>query len=199
MTARASPSSPARPWRGRRRPGSFRCLAPSAQRRCTPLLVRKTLASAVAAKLGEVTLWCSPDTSHAFFENCRVDFKARLATQVPGDHRCSACSAPSGAARGPFCLSAPIARRSRLRIFVNARPRFGRGLDAVFLPAEDGGYVLIGLQRPIASLFVGDRMGHRARYGGDARSSARRRAEMVGARPSLGCRPAGRCGAAPGA
>ena len=50
-------------------------------------------------------------------------------------------------------MPAPIARRSRLRIFGN--DALQGGLDAVFLPAEDGGYALVGLQRPIASLFVG--------------------------------------------
>jgi glycosyltransferase A (GT-A) superfamily protein (DUF2064 family) len=30
-----------------------------------------------------------------------------------------------------------------------------RGGDAVVLPAEDGGYVLIGLQKPLAALFAG--------------------------------------------
>src|SRR5579872_5494433 len=66
-------------------------------------LVRKTLASAVAAKLGEVTLWCAPDASHAFFENCRVDFKARLEAQVPGDIGARMLGA-FRAARGPLLL-----------------------------------------------------------------------------------------------
>ncbi|MBV9569339.1 MAG: DUF2064 domain-containing protein, partial [Hyphomicrobiales bacterium] len=48
-------------------------------------LVRKTLASAIAARLGEVSLWCAPDTAHPFFEQCRTELKVRLASQLRGD------------------------------------------------------------------------------------------------------------------
>ena len=48
-------------------------------------LVRKVLSSAVEARLGEVTLWCSPDTSHPFFADCRAEFDIGLAPQSPGD------------------------------------------------------------------------------------------------------------------
>ncbi len=67
-------------------------------------LVRKTLASAVAAELGEVTLWCSPDASHPFFETCRCEFEVRLATQVAGDLGQRMLGA-FRAARGPLLLA----------------------------------------------------------------------------------------------
>ena len=33
-------------------------------------LVERALATALAARLGPVTLWCAPDQSHAFFRQC---------------------------------------------------------------------------------------------------------------------------------
>jgi rSAM/selenodomain-associated transferase 1 len=117
-------------------------------------LVRKTLASAVAAKLGEVTLWCSPDRSHAFFESCRSDFKVRLATQVPGDLGERMLGAFSAESR-PLLLAGSDCPPLSASHFRRCAAALRRGLDAVFLPAEDGGYVLIGLQRPLPNLFPG--------------------------------------------
>jgi uncharacterized protein len=117
-------------------------------------LVRKTLASAVAAKLGEVTLWCAPDTSHPFFERCRSDFKVRLATQVAGDLGERMLGAFQ-VARGPLLLAGSDCPPLSVSHFRRCAAALLDGLDAVFLPAEDGGYVLIGLQRPVAGLFAG--------------------------------------------
>jgi rSAM/selenodomain-associated transferase 1 len=117
-------------------------------------LVRKALTSAVEAKLGEVTLWCAPDASHPFFASCRAELRIGLALQPPGDigQRMLAAFA---ARRGPLLLvgsDCPMLSREHFRLCAAA---LRAGLDAVFLPAEDGGYGLIGLQRPIAGLFVG--------------------------------------------
>jgi len=117
-------------------------------------LVCKTLASAVAAKLGDVTLLCAPDTSHSFFEKCRVEFKVRLATQRPGDIG-ERMLGTFQAARGPLLLAGSDCPPLSASHFRQCADALRGGLDAVFLPAEDGGYALIGLQRPIASLFLG--------------------------------------------
>jgi rSAM/selenodomain-associated transferase 1 len=117
-------------------------------------LVRKTLASAVDAKLGEVTLWCAPSSSHPFFESCRVQFQVKLATQVRGDLG-ERMLGTFKAARAPLLLvgsDCPSLTPGHFRLCAD---ELQRGLDAVFLPAEDGGYVLIGLECPMASLFEG--------------------------------------------
>jgi hypothetical protein len=117
-------------------------------------LVRKTLASAVAAKLGQVTLWCSPDPSHPFFERCRVEFGVKLATQVAGDIGERMLGAFTEV-EGPLLLAGSDCPPLSASYFRRCATALGQGLDAVFLPAEDGGYALIGLQRPLAPLFAG--------------------------------------------
>lgn len=117
-------------------------------------LLRKTLTSAVAAKLGEVTLWCSPDMSHPFFESCRIEFGVKLAAQVPGDIGARMLGA-FGAAGGPLLLAGSDCAALSASHFRECAAALQGGLDAVFLPTEDGGYALIGLRRPLASLFDG--------------------------------------------
>jgi len=58
-------------------------------------------------------------------------------------------SHPAAVLVGTDC---PALRRSDLRAAARA---LARGADAVLAPAEDGGYALIGLRRPEASLFRG--------------------------------------------
>ncbi|MBV8964239.1 MAG: TIGR04282 family arsenosugar biosynthesis glycosyltransferase [Hyphomicrobiales bacterium] len=117
-------------------------------------LVRKTLASAISATLGEVTLWCAPDTAHPFFEKCRTELKVKLATQAPGDLGERMLGAFK-AQRGPLLLAGSDCPSLLPSHFRRCAEALRSGADAVFLPAEDGGYVLIGLKRPVASLFAG--------------------------------------------
>ncbi|MFI4994494.1 MAG: TIGR04282 family arsenosugar biosynthesis glycosyltransferase [Hyphomicrobiales bacterium] len=134
-------------------------------------LVRRTLRNAVAAKIakdeivkdeigqgeikiGEVTLWCSPDATHPFFHSCRAEFGIGLREQAPGDlgERMLAAFA---ARRGDLLLigtDCPILTPGLLR---RCAAQLRAGFDAVFLPAEDGGYGLVGLGRPIPALFEG--------------------------------------------
>jgi rSAM/selenodomain-associated transferase 1 len=139
-------------------------------------LVRRTLRNAVAAKIvkdeivkdeiakdeigegeikiGEVTLWCAPDVTHPFFHSCRAEFGIGLREQAPGDlgERMLAAFA---ARRGDLLLigtDCPILTPGLLR---RCAAQLRAGFDAVFLPAEDGGYGLAGLSRPIPALFEG--------------------------------------------
>jgi rSAM/selenodomain-associated transferase 1 len=117
-------------------------------------LARKALMSAVAAGAGEVTLWCAPDTSHPFFSACQAEFRIRLVAQTPGDIG-QRMLAAFKASPGPLLLigsDCPVLSPDHIRA---CAAELQAGLDAVFLPAEDGGYALIGLGRPIASLFAG--------------------------------------------
>ncbi|MBV9051772.1 MAG: TIGR04282 family arsenosugar biosynthesis glycosyltransferase [Hyphomicrobiales bacterium] len=117
-------------------------------------LVRKTLASAIAAKLGDVTLWCAPDTAHPFFEKCRAELNVKLAAQVPGDLGERMLGAFK-AEHGPLLLAGSDCPALSPSYFRKCAAVLRRGRDAVVLPAEDGGYVLIGLKRPVTSLFAG--------------------------------------------
>jgi len=117
-------------------------------------LVRHALAAAVAARTGPVTLWCAPDASHPFFERCRDEFGVELAAQRGEDlgARMQAAFEPAWEARSALLVmgsDCPALGAEHLRRAAGAL----RDNDAVLVPAEDGGYVLVGLARPVASLF----------------------------------------------
>jgi hypothetical protein len=115
------------------------------------LMVRRTLATACAATLGPVTLWRAADPQHAFFAECARDFHVALADQCDGDLGARMGDAFAQAC-GPLLLigtDCPMLTPDHLvacaaALSVN---------DAVFLPAEDGGYALVGARRRIAGIF----------------------------------------------
>jgi rSAM/selenodomain-associated transferase 1 len=115
-------------------------------------LVEHTLQQALAAGLGEVTLWCWPDETHPFFAQCAARFGVPLRAQQ-GDDLGARMLFAFEAARGPLLVigaDCPMLGPELLREADNA---LRAGADAVFCPAEDGGYGLIGLARPQPSLF----------------------------------------------
>lgn len=101
-----------------------------------------------AAGAAQVTLWCAPDTAHAYFSACRLRFGVRLARQAQGDlgqrMRRALRQAPGlliGA--DAFGLCGEDLRRADAAL---------GSADFVLLPAPDGGYVLIAASRPAPSL-----------------------------------------------
>jgi hypothetical protein len=119
-------------------------------------LVRHALASAVRSGVGPVELWCAPDERHEFFAACAAQFGARLLPQQGeglGErmrHTFEATLA-QGAALLLIGSDCPAITPSALRGAAAAL----RSHDVVIAPAEDGGYVLVGLSRPCAALFDG--------------------------------------------
>jgi len=134
--------------------------------------ILRTLATAAAAQLGPVTLWCAPDTRHRFFRALRRRTAVNCLAQPAGDlgermHTAFAHHCP----RGPALLvgtDCPALQAGHLR---EAARRLCEGADAVFQPAEDGGYVLVGLRRPQPQLFSGMAWG-----GADVMNATRSRA-----------------------
>lgn len=120
------------------------------QRRFT----RMTLATALAARLGAVTLWCAPDAQHRFFRALRKCMGLATLVQTGGDlgaRMQQVFEVQCGA--GPVLLigtDCPVLDANHLR---NAAAALLAGHDAVFYPAEDGGYVLVGLRAPQPALF----------------------------------------------
>ena len=115
-------------------------------------LLRRTLATALAAELGPVTLWCAPETDHPDFAACQALRPVRLRRQPDVDlgGRMHAAVAESSVAGtlviGTDCpaLTPDVLREAAAAL---------REHDAVVIPAEDGGYVLIGLRRPVHAVF----------------------------------------------
>jgi hypothetical protein len=119
-------------------------------------LIDRAVRTALAAGLGPVTLWCTPDDRHPAFvalagrEPVRLrpqegtDLGARMAHAM-GEHL----------ARGPVLLIGTDCPALTAEAVRSAAARLADGADAVLLPAEDGGYVLIGLAAPHPGLFRG--------------------------------------------
>ena len=117
-------------------------------------LALRTVRTALAADLGPVSLWCAPDTRHRFFRALRVTTGIQCLAQPVGDlglrmHAVfvELCSA------GPLLLVGTDCPPMTPAHFRRAALALHDGADAVFHPAEDGGYVLVGLRKPHASLF----------------------------------------------
>lgn len=121
-------------------------------------LLDSAVAQALAAALGPVDLCCAPDSSHAAFE--RLSSRPGLERSEQGDGDLGArMSRALGRwlARADRALligtDAPMLDASMLQRAADALDR----ADAVFIPARDGGYVLVGLRCPAPSLFDGMR------------------------------------------
>ncbi|MBC8023959.1 MAG: TIGR04282 family arsenosugar biosynthesis glycosyltransferase [Burkholderiales bacterium] len=113
-------------------------------------LVRHALSTATRAQPDSLQLWCAPDTADPFFSECAARFSCELRMQR--GHDLGARMAHAFAAQAPLLLigtDCPPLRASHLshawRLLVSH--------DVAIAPAEDGGYVMIGLARPAPALF----------------------------------------------
>ncbi len=122
-------------------------------------LLQHAVGEAVAAKLGPVELWAAPDISHASIQALSKPGVVELREQGSGDLGdrmarafASAFANRAEAAVGGVLLigtDAPGLDRNYLRQAASAL----QSHDAVFGPALDGGYTLVGLRRPVPVLF----------------------------------------------
>ena len=117
-------------------------------------MLKRTLAMALAAGIGPVTLWCAPDRSHPAFAEAAAQGVA-LAEQPAGDigQRMQAAMAAATTTGGVIVIGTdcPALTPGHLRQAAVALA----GEDAVVIPAEDGGYVLLGLRQANAAVFAG--------------------------------------------
>jgi hypothetical protein len=119
-------------------------------------LTRFTLDRAFRQPLCDVRLYCAPDPEHMFFQQCAANYPLTLHRQ-------------NGAGLGERMQAAFADALQIYRHVVligcdcpsltveNLRQAFAAlidGADLVLGPAEDGGYVLIGMSRAQADLFV---------------------------------------------
>jgi len=122
-------------------------------------LVRSALATATAAGIGPVSLWCMPDTGHPFFAVCAEKYGVTLHEQRGGHlGERMARAFERLLPEAPVLLvgsDCPSLRPKDLRAAAGSLATH----DAVIQPAEDGGYVLVGLTRAAPGLFEGIRWG----------------------------------------
>lgn len=129
-------------------------LGAAAAARLQRRLTLQALAVARRAALGRVTLWGAPDDQQRFFRAvqraCGVDLHSQSGPDL-GARMAAAFAAQAG----PLLLigsDCPALQPAHLvaaaQILLDEPPQ-----DAVFIPAEDGGYVLVGLRCPQPQLF----------------------------------------------
>ena len=136
------------------------CLGDAGAARLQEELVTRAVRTALAAGVGRVRLWCAPDASHPFFRQLAAETGVALAAQTTGDlgARMLHCAAASLAAASAVILTGsdcPVMTPNYLHGAAAALADH----DVVIGPAEDGGYVLLGLRRSHASLFTDMRWG----------------------------------------
>ena len=119
------------------------------------VLIDRALATALASGIGPVELWCTPSAQHPLLVDCAERHGITAASQSDGD---------LGTRMLHAALSA-LAVTPRVLIIGSDCPALSAGdlqraaaalanqHDAVLVPAEDGGYVLIGLKGWDARLF----------------------------------------------
>lgn len=117
-------------------------------------LLQRTVAMALVADVGPVTLWCAGDPRHPDFAVCRAYGSVAVRCQPEGDlgWRMLTAMRESATAAGVLVIGAdcPALAASHLREAAKALQRH----DAVVMPAEDGGYVLIGMGESHPSIFA---------------------------------------------
>jgi rSAM/selenodomain-associated transferase 1 len=120
-------------------------------------LTQRALKLATQSRLCPVQLWCAPSIAHDFFTASAAAYRLELKQQQGTDlgermHLAfeSALAAYSHALlMGCDC---PSLTEPDLEEAIKA---LRKEQDLVLAPAEDGGYVLIGLNRPCPGLFTG--------------------------------------------
>jgi len=142
------------PVAGRSKTRLIPALGAEGAARLSARLLRRTLRTVSGFP---VELWCTPSTDHPAFTQCAGEFAVSLHTQRGADLGERMLHGIEGAlTRGPWVVvigcDCPELTREDI---AGAASALEDGADAVLGPAEDGGYYLIGLRRPMPGLFQG--------------------------------------------
>lgn len=124
-------------------------------------LLQHTLAQASAAVRawpGTLELCVSPDTGHRLFRQLAVQHALTLTVQGDGDigqrmERALTRVLGEQGSEGALLIGSDIPGLDTDRLLAAAEALLAH--DAVFVPALDGGYALVGLRRPAPTLFEG--------------------------------------------
>lgn len=131
-------------------------LGPQGAARLAARMIEETLKRAIAAEVGPVELCCAPDASHWKFQQAAALHGIALTAQGAGDL----------GERMNRALTRSLKNHRRVVLIGTDVPDLGPvqlreaaqallSQPAVFAPAVDGGYVLVGLAQPMPLLFRG--------------------------------------------
>jgi len=124
-------------------------------------LVEHTLTTVTSAALCPVQLWCAPDTDHPFFDACHQRFAVTLHPQQGtdlGERMAHAMLHNLQQGYNSIIIGTDCPALSATN-FEQAFTLLQGNNDVVLGPADDGGYVLMGLKRFSAELFSNIRWG----------------------------------------
>jgi rSAM/selenodomain-associated transferase 1 len=115
-------------------------------------LVERAVETACAAAIGPVTLWATPDESHPVFQSIGARFGITLARQADGDLGTRMLAAITAANTCVLLIGSDCPALTLEHLHTAADVLRDRA-PAVVIPAEDGGYALIGVRTPEPALF----------------------------------------------
>jgi len=104
------------------------------------------------SKLFQVQLWCAPDELHPFFQTCQQKFDISLYRQQGiglGERMAYALNSCQ-----PTVLIGSDCPILTPKIIYDAFAALQKDYSVVLSPAEDGGYVLIGMRQFIPEIFT---------------------------------------------
>lgn len=118
-------------------------------------LIHQRLLMLKQANLCAVSLMCSPDVHDDYFVHCKQQYPVSLVSQSGHDLGVRMLNGIKQALQQyKYCIvigtDAPALDEVLIR---QAIERLKTGVNVVFVPAEDGGYVLVGLQKNHEFLF----------------------------------------------
>ena len=116
-------------------------------------LLQRTVEMALAADSGPVSLWCDGDSSHPDYAACHSFARLTVRQQVAGDLGVRMLTAlqESPTPTGTLVIGTDCPAMTAVQLRLAAQSL--RDHDAVVFPAEDGGYVLIGMKAPEPRVF----------------------------------------------
>jgi len=119
-------------------------------------LIHQRMQMLTDANLCDVILMCALDIEHECFLRCQQDYPVMLKEQSGGDLGARIIDGVVSALESyKHCIvigsDAPALTATDIQ---QAIETLRKKTDVVFVPAEDGGYVLVGLNRPYTCLFA---------------------------------------------
>ncbi len=105
------------------------------------------------SQIFSVQLWCHPDESHPFFYECKTEFNLSLHRQQGSDLGERMANALASSVPNPTILIGTDCPSLTVALIQKAFTTLQQ-YQVVLGPAEDGGYVLIGMQQKLPELFV---------------------------------------------
>lgn len=120
------------------------------------LMIQHTVSTAVHGALCPVQLFCTPDTAHPLFQQLRMDYPLALHVQQGedlGERMFNAANQAMEKSRQVVIIGCDCLQLSERVLNQALTALSANGEDAVVIPAYDGGYVLIGMNRLDYRLF----------------------------------------------